>query len=79
MPSSSSRIEKAKPYLDIVNESTESFFQRRQLLTVYKFARGLPQLVVNDYRRQKTSIQPDTKKRKFVLSEGEMIGAISCS
>ena len=59
-------LEKAKPYLDNVNESTESF-QRRQLSTVYKFVRGMPLLAANGYHSQKMKDnQSDAKKkRKF--------------
>ena len=64
-------LEKAKSYLDNVNESTESF-QSRQLSAVYKFVRGMPQLVVDGYRRQKTrdmlQSEAATKKRKFDLA-----------
>ena len=59
-------LEKAKLYIENVNETTESF-QRRQLSAVYKFVRGMPQLAVDGYHSQKTN---DTqshaqKKRKF--------------
>ena len=59
-------LEKAKTYLDDVNESTESF-QRRHLSAVYTFVRGMPQLAVDGYNREKTKdIQSDAKKkRKF--------------
>ena len=61
-------LEKAKQYLDNVNESTESF-QGRCLSAVYKFIRGMPQLVADGYRRQKKDIQSDAKKkRKFDLT-----------
>ena len=67
-------LEKAMmPYLWNLNtyESTESteYFQCRQLSAVYKFVRGMPQLVVDGYRRQKTKdVQSDAKKRKFDLT-----------
>ena len=61
-------FEKAKSYLDNVNESTESF-QRRQLSTVYKFVRGMPLLAANGYRSQKMKDQSEEKKkRKFDLT-----------
>ena len=62
-------LEKAKPYLDSVNESTESF-QCRQLSTVYKFVHGMPLLAANGYRKQGTKdIQTNLKKkRKFDLT-----------
>ena len=53
-----------------VNESTE-VFQCRQLSTVYKFVRSMPQLTVDGYRREKKTkdIQSDAKKkRKFDLT-----------
>ena len=57
-------LEKAKSYLSNVNESTESF-QNRQLSAVYKFIRGMPQMVVDGYRRKKTKDnESNAKKRK---------------
>ena len=63
--------EKAMPYLRNMNtpntyESTE-YFQCRQLSSVYKFVRGMPQLVIDGYHMdmEKTKdIQSDAKKRK---------------
>ena len=45
-------FEKAKPYVDKVNVSTD-VFKNRQLSAVYKFIRGMPQLAANGYRSQK--------------------------
>eukprot|EP00986_Skeletonema_menzelii_P006059 scaffold2288_cov131-Skeletonema_menzelii.AAC.5 len=56
-------LEKVEGYL-----STDSF-QCRQISAVYKFVRGMPQLVVDGYRRQNANdIQLNAKKRKFDLT-----------
>ena len=61
-------LEKAKSYRAKVKESTE-VFHSRQLSAVYKFIRGMPQLAVDGYRKEKTKdIQSDAKKRKFDLT-----------
>ena len=62
-------FEKAKPYVDKVNVSTD-VFKNRQLSSVYKFIRGMPLLAANGFRRQSqkkdAQLQFDlkTKKRK---------------
>eukprot|EP00984_Skeletonema_dohrnii_P011453 scaffold4580_cov73-Skeletonema_dohrnii-CCMP3373.AAC.4 len=58
-------LEKAKPHMGYVKESTATF-QCRQLSSLYKFVRGMPQLAVDGYRgKEMKDIQSMTKKRKF--------------
>ena len=61
-------FEKAKSYLDEVNESSESF-QRRQFSAVYKFIRGMPLLAVNSYRSQKKEVQLQSKSKKRTIDQ----------
>ncbi|KAK1734041.1 leucine-rich repeat protein [Skeletonema marinoi] len=61
-------LEKAKPYLGYVNESTGTF-QCRQLSALYKFVRGMPLLTVDGYRgKEMKEIESKSKKRKFDLT-----------
>ena len=59
-------LENAKPYLrNLTTYETTEYFQGRQLSSVYKFIRGMPQLAVDGYHMEKTKAK---KKRKFDLT-----------
>ena len=64
-------LEKAKPYLDEVNESPE-VFKNRQLSAVFKFIRGMPQLAAKGFRSQKVKdaqLQLDLKSKERKLDQ----------
>ena len=61
-------LEKAKPYLDEVNISTD-VFKNRQLSVMFKIIRGMPLLAANGFRSQKEKdvqmhLEVKSKKRK---------------
>jgi len=63
-------LEKAKPCLGYVSESTGTF-QCRQLSALYKFVRGMPLLAGDGYRGKKMKeieSKSKSKKRKFDLT-----------